>query len=397
VAAASSDGRQRAIAVWIALAAIAIDGAAAPSTGGAVAAAEAMWHLGPAVRDAAALAFDLPYELALLPSIAGIGASAVLRDVEAPRPRFFDTASFVALALCLLALHGAIAGFAAGDPDAYLVAAAGLLAFAWLVVRETVLARDAFVDLAPLRSKLVPFVLLACAARRGRERRSCGLCDAVVFRRTDRARCSARARRRAENFRRSGARGGRRIVSAFGEKLVREFEDQRELRTRVRDEREEIQIANVAVAVLERCIHRTRLDDGRLFPNRRKLGRRGEQIVEQRSVARVAESRRRKSEMRDHVSERRQPIRFDERRAQAGRRERHDFQEIVRGRAGEAVEVVGGVVPRKHLEPSVVEVHVAVGKGADELEQLRHRRGVQIEKLGERARRETANVQPFAR
>lgn len=95
--------------------------------------------------------------LAVLPLVAAVVAGSLMKDINAPTPRQFDTASFVAAGIFLL-------GFFAELEHANAVnAGACVAALAWFLLRELRLARAPFVDLRPFRSAVIARGLAGCA------------------------------------------------------------------------------------------------------------------------------------------------------------------------------------------------------------------------------------------
>jgi MFS family permease len=102
---------------------------------------------------------------ALLPLAGGVLAGAYMKDVDPPRPLFFDTASFGAVAIFLLAFYYVTSqGATVGLSDVSLASTAifGAIALAWFLLRDFRLARNPFVNVAPLRIPLVARGIAAC-------------------------------------------------------------------------------------------------------------------------------------------------------------------------------------------------------------------------------------------
>jgi DHA2 family lincomycin resistance protein-like MFS transporter len=102
---------------------------------------------------------------AVLPLAGGAIAGAYMRDVDAPRPLFFDTASFGSIAIFALAFYYMTSlGVTAGPSDVSIVSSAafGTIALAWFLVRNFKLARNPFVNVAPLGIPLVARGLAGC-------------------------------------------------------------------------------------------------------------------------------------------------------------------------------------------------------------------------------------------
>jgi MFS family permease len=103
--------------------------------------------------------------LALLPLAGGLIAGAYMKDVDPPRPLFFDTASFGSVAIFLLAFYYVTSiGATVGLNDASIASTAilGALALAWFLLRDFRLARNPFVNVAPLRIPLIARGIAAC-------------------------------------------------------------------------------------------------------------------------------------------------------------------------------------------------------------------------------------------
>jgi hypothetical protein len=100
-----------------------------------------------------------------LPLAGGVIAGAYMKDVDAPRPLFFDTASFGSIAIFALAFYYMTSlGATAGPGDVSIVSSAvfGTIALAWFFIRDFKLARNPFVDVAPLEIPLVARGLAGC-------------------------------------------------------------------------------------------------------------------------------------------------------------------------------------------------------------------------------------------
>jgi DHA2 family methylenomycin A resistance protein-like MFS transporter len=102
---------------------------------------------------------------AFLPLGGGLIAGAYMKDVDPPRPLFFDTASFGSVAMFLLAFYYVTSiGATVGLRDVSLASTAmvGAIALAWFLLRDFRLARNPFVDVAPLHIPLVARGIAAC-------------------------------------------------------------------------------------------------------------------------------------------------------------------------------------------------------------------------------------------